>query len=122
MLFIRKLISLSDFQTGIGVTAHTSQDTEELFTHTRTALVETTAFLQGSDGEVITASELYELLTKIHDILDNSVSKLVFNAAHILAYLFTSASGQFDEVCTSVFLLHNFKDTVPFSEDFLYGY
>ena len=40
------------------------------------------ASLQVSDGGVIAASEVHELLTKIHDILDNAMSKLVGNTAH----------------------------------------
>ena len=39
--------SLSDFQTGIGVPAQATLDTEQLIFHTRTALVDTIASLQG---------------------------------------------------------------------------
>ena len=39
-------------------------------------------------------SEGHELLLKVHDILDNAVSKRVGNSAHILAHMFNSASKQ----------------------------
>ena len=45
--------SLSHLQTGIGTTAHTSLDTEQLISHTRTALVDTVASVQATDGGVI---------------------------------------------------------------------
>ena len=51
--------NLSDFQTGIGAVAHATLDTEQLISHTRTALV---ASFQGSDGGVIATSEVHELL------------------------------------------------------------
>ena len=66
---------LSDFQTGIGAAADTILDTEQLISLTRTALVDTISSPQGSVGGVITASEVHELLTNIHEILDNAVSK-----------------------------------------------
>ena len=53
--------SLSDFQTGYGAT-HATLDTEQLISHTRTALVDTTASLQDSDGVVIPVQEVLELL------------------------------------------------------------
>ena len=43
---------------------------------------------------MIEASEVHDLLTVIHDILDRAVSKWVGNAAHVLAYLLNSASRQ----------------------------
>ena len=72
---VRELISLSDFQTGIGAAAHAPLDRKGLISHTRTALADTIASLQGSDGEVITASDVCEISTEIHDILDNGLSK-----------------------------------------------
>ena len=47
--------------------------TEQLSSHTRAALVDTVASLQGSDGGLIAASKVHELLTKFHDILDSAV-------------------------------------------------
>ena len=67
--------SPSDFQTGIDAVAHASLGTEQLISCTRTALVDTTAFLQGSKGGLIAASEVHGLLTKFPDILDSAVSK-----------------------------------------------
>ena len=45
---------------------------------------------------MIAVSEVYVLLTNIHDILVNAASTLVDNMAHILAYLFNSASHLVD--------------------------
>ena len=63
----------SAFHTSIDATAHAVLDTEQLISHTRSPLVDTFASLQGSDGGVFAASEVHKLLTKIHDILKNSV-------------------------------------------------
>ena len=61
--------------------------------------------------------------TKIHDILDSAVSKWVGHTAHILAYLFNSASGQHLEVWASEFPFpHNLKDALPSSEACLYSH
>ena len=49
--------------------------------------------LHGYDGWVTAASEVHELYTKIHVILDSSV-KWVGNMSPILAFLFNSASRQ----------------------------
>ena len=84
--------SSSDFHTGIGAATCATLDTEQFISCTRTALIHTNASLQGSDNGVIAASEVHELLTKIHYILGNAVSKWVGNMAHILVYLFRSAS------------------------------
>ena len=72
--------------------------TEQLISHTRTVLVDTTASPQGSDGRVIPVSEVHKLLTNIYDILDSEVSNWVGNRVHILAYLFNSTSRQLCEV------------------------
>ena len=77
--------SLSDFEIGIGATAHATLDTEQFISHTRTALVDTIASLQGSGCGVIVASKVGELLIKIHDILENALSKWVGNMFHIMA-------------------------------------
>ena len=72
---------------------------------------------------MIPVSEVCELLIRIHDILDNAVSKQVWNSAHILGHAFNSASGQHCEVWTSQFpFLHSLKDMVPPSEACLYGH
>ena len=98
----------SDFLTGIGVAVYAILDMEQLIFHTRTAPVYTIASLQGSDREVIPVSEVFELLPKIHYILDNAIPEWVSNMAHILAYLFHC----FQSVLLSPFL-HNYKNTVP---------
>ena len=67
--------SLSDFQTGIGAAAHAILDTEQLISHLRVALVDTLSCLPDSEGGVIPVSEVHELLLKVHNILDNVVSK-----------------------------------------------
>ena len=79
-------------------TAHTTLDTAQLTSHTRTALVDTVDSLQGSNGDVIPVSEVNELLTEIHDIPDNALSKWIGNTTNILAYLFNSTSRQCHEV------------------------
>ena len=61
--------------------------------------------------------------TRIHDILDRAVSKWVGNTAHILEYLFNSASRHYCEVWSSQFpFFHNVSDTFPPSEACLYGH
>ena len=70
--------SLLNFKTGIGVGAYATLDIEHLIFHTRTAVVGTVVTLWGSDGEVILVSEVHELCTKCHDILDNALCKWIF--------------------------------------------
>ena len=48
-------------------------------------IVDTIASLQGADGKVILVSKVHELLTLVLDFLDNAVSKLAANSAHIHA-------------------------------------
>ena len=69
---------------------------EELTSLSRTVITDTIAFPQGSEGEVIPVSEVHKLLTKIHNILDMSISKQAGNTTCIFAYL--SASRQHHEV------------------------
>ena len=65
---------------------------------------------------------MHELPIKIHDILDNDLSRKVGNTAHILAHVFASTSRQCNEVLASQFpFLHSLKDIVPSSEACLYG-
>ena len=72
---------------------------------------------------MVSVSEVHELLTKIHDILDNAMSKWIGNTAHTLAHVFNSASRQHCDVWGSEFpLLHSLMDRVPPSEDCLYGH
>ena len=61
--------SHSDFQTGVGATAHATLDTEQLTSHFRVALVDTLSLLPDAEGGVIPVSEVCELLVKVHDIL-----------------------------------------------------
>ena len=92
--------------------------------NTRTALVDTIAPLQHSDGVVIATSEVHDLITKIHyDIRNNTVSKPVGNMVHILVYLFNSALRKHHEVWASQFpFLHSFKGSVPPIGACLYGH
>ena len=85
---------LSDFQTGVGATAHATLDTEQLISHLQVALFDTLSSLPKAEGDVIPVSEVHELLLCIHDILDKAISKQVGNSAHILAHLFNSVSRQ----------------------------
>ena len=84
--------SLSDFQTGLGATAHATLDTEQLISRLQVALVDTLSSLPEAEGDVILVSEVRELLLQIHGILDKAVSKRVGNSARILAHLFNSVS------------------------------
>ena len=78
--------SLSDFQTSTGAAVHATLDTGHLISYTRVELVDTIASLQGSNGGVIAASEVNELLTRTHEILDSVsvVSKHTGNLKPIL--------------------------------------
>ena len=67
--------SLSELHTGVGAAAHFTLDTEQLISHLRVALLDTLSSLPNSEGGVISVSEVYELLLKVHDILDSAVSK-----------------------------------------------
>ena len=114
--------SLSDFQTGVGATAYTTLDTEQLISYLRVALVDTLFSLPDSEGGVFPVSEVCELLLKVHDNLDNAGSKQVGNSAHILAHVFDSLSRQHHEVWASQFtFLQSLKDVIPPSQAFLYG-
>ena len=114
--------SLSDFQTGLGATAHATLDTEQLISHLQVALVDTLSSLPEAEGDVIPVSEVRELLLQNHGILDKAVSKQVGNSARILAHLFNSVSRQHWEVWASQFpFLHSLKEVVPPSEACLYG-
>ena len=66
---------------------------EQLISDTRTSLVDTIASLQDSDGGVRPVPEVLEWLTKIHDILDNAVSKRVGNTACTLVSLLILLPG-----------------------------
>ena len=59
--------------------------------------------LLGSEGGMIAASGVHELLIKIHDILENAVSKWACNISCIVAYLFKillpGANMRFELLC-----------------------
>ena len=115
--------SLSDFQAGLGATAHAILDTGQLISHLQVALVDTLFSLPEAEGDVIPVSEVLELFLQIHGILDKAVSKQVGNSARILVHLFNSVSRQHCEVWASQFpFLHSLKDVIPPSEACLYGY
>ena len=115
--------SLSDLQTDVDAAAHATLDTEQLISHLRVALVDTLSSLLNSEGHIIIESKVHELLLKVHDILDNAVSKQVGNSAHILAHVFSSVSRQYREVWASRFpFLHNLRDVIPPSKACLYGH
>ena len=50
-------------------------DTEQLISCLTVALVNSLSSLPNSEGEVIPVSKVHELLLKVHEILDNAVSK-----------------------------------------------
>ena len=123
MLLIRRLIQIFQIFDWIWATCHATLDEEQLISHTRCALVDTFASLQGPNREVIPVSEVQELLTKIHDNQDNTVCKDVSHTAHILAYLFNAPSRHHHEVTSRQFpFLQRFNDIVYPSETCLYGH
>ena len=67
--------SLSDLHTGVGAASHATLDTEQLISHLRVALLDTLSSLPDSEGGIIPASEVCELLLKVHNILDSAVPK-----------------------------------------------
>ena len=69
------MISLSNFQTGLGAAAHATLDTEQLISHLQVALVDTFSSLPEAEGDVIPVSEVCDLVLWIHGILDKAVSK-----------------------------------------------
>ena len=115
--------SRSDFQTGLGSTAHATLDTEQLISHLQVALVDTLSSLPEAEGDVIPVSEVHELFLWIHGISYKAVSKPVGNSAHILAHLFNSVSRQHHEVWASQFpFLHSLKEVIPPSDACLCGH
>ena len=54
--------SLQEFQTGIGAAAYATLNTEQLISHLRVALVDTTSSVANSEGGDINVSEVCELL------------------------------------------------------------
>ena len=56
--------SLSDFQTGVGATAHATLDTEPLISHLRVALVDTLSSLPEAEGGVIPVSEVQNYFSR----------------------------------------------------------
>ena len=67
--------SLTDFQNGVGAAAQATLDMEQLISHLQVALVDPLSSLPEAEGGVIPVSEVHELLLRIHDILDEAVSK-----------------------------------------------
>ena len=117
--------SLSEFQTGSGAAAHATLNMEQLISHLRVTLVGTISSLLDPEGGVISVSEVYDLLIKVHDILDNAVTKQVGNSAHILVHVLIMyvSIRQCHEVWASLFpFLYGLKDVVPPSEICLYGH
>ena len=87
-------LSPSYLQTSIGTAIHVNLETEQLISYNRILLSDNIACVQGSHGEVIPVSEVYEiLLAKIHDILDSAVSKQVGTTAVGLAYVLILLPG-----------------------------
>ena len=107
--------SLSDFQTGIATTTHATSETDCICWYH--------CLLQASDRGIIPVTEMHGFFYKIHDILDNALSKCFGKTADILAFLFKSVSRHHHEVWASQFcFLHKFKDTVSPSKVCLYGH
>ena len=56
--------SLSDFQTGLGATAHATLDTEQLISHLQVALVDTLSSLPEAEADVIPVSEVMNYFSR----------------------------------------------------------
>ena len=97
------------FKSGIGTAVHATLETVQLICHMRIQMVDTFTSLQNSDAEVVPGTELTDSPNKIHDILDNAVSKYVSNTACILAFLFTYAPRKICEVFTVSLSLHHYR-------------
>ena len=82
---------LSNFKTGVAA-AHATLDMLQVISYLWVALVDTISSLQNSEGGIIPVSKVCELLLKVHDILDNAVSKQVGNSAQMLAHVLNSVS------------------------------
>ena len=67
--------SLSEFQSSFGAASFDTLDMEQLISQLRVALVDTISSLHDSEVGVKPVSKVPELLMKVHDILDNAVSK-----------------------------------------------
>ena len=78
---------LSDLEPGLGAAAHATLATEQLISHLRVVLVDTLSSIPTTEGGIIPVSEVHESLLKVHKILDNAISKWVWDSAHILAHV-----------------------------------
>ena len=97
--------SLSDSPTGCSAVAHATVDTEQLISHSRAALVDTVASLLGSNDGMIAALKCMNYLLRLMTFWECAVSKQVGNLAHILAYLFKTASRQVFPFLTTLRIL-----------------
>ena len=75
MLLVKRPIRSFNFKTGISAATPAILETEQLTSPIRIAMMDTFTSVQGSDGEDIPVSEVYDLLSTIHNILDNTVLK-----------------------------------------------
>ena len=78
----------------MGAADHATLNKEQLIPCSRATLFDTIASLWGFEWGVISVSDVYKLLTMIHNILDNPVSKWFGDTTFILAYLFNSIDRQ----------------------------
>ena len=113
---------LSDFQTSIDTAVHVTLGAEQLIPKKELHLLRynclPTEFWQRNYSSFRSA-----WITKMHDTLENAVSKWVCNTTHILAYPFNPASRQHLEVWVFQFpFLHNVKDIVDHTEPCIYGH
>ena len=95
---------------------------EQFISHIRVELVDNISCLQDYERGVISLSEVCELLTEIHDIVDSAVSKQVCKTTHILVHIFNSSFRQHHELCASQYpCLHSLKDVISPGEACLFG-
>ena len=90
--------SLSDFQTGMGVTAHATLDTEQLISHLQVVLVDTLSSLPEAEGDVIYLCLKYMNYFSRFMAFWTRLFPSELEIQHILAHLFNSVSRQHHEV------------------------
>ena len=101
---------VTDFQTGINEAADATLQTEQVISHTRTAIIDTITSFWSSDGEVTQAEKGMIYLTRF----------MTFWTTHILAFLFNSAANVMKSGLCSYFFITPLRNTVPHSVACLY--
>ena len=94
--------SISDFQTGTDAAAHANFDVEQFSFHTRTLLVDSVASLQVLIQRSFQFQKYLNYLTvRLHDILENGVSKWLDSTLCCSAYLYNLLPDSVDTIWLS---------------------